>query len=417
MRQSENPGTHRAYAEDRKAPEKLADIMEAVIVDCVRTAVGKAGRGALRNTRPDDLAATVIEGLLKRHPQVEKASIDDVIVGCAMPEGESGLNMARIAALRAGLPDCVPGVTINRFCSSGLQSIAMAAERIRAGAADAILAGGAESMSMVPMTGNKFSPNPWLVDHLPEIYTSMGLTAERLHQKYKIPREEQDEFALRSHQKALQAQAEKKFEDEIVPIEVVRVELSNGRPAERLTVFQKDEGPRADTSMEALAKLKPVFHAQGTVTAGNSSQTSDGSAMALVMSDTRARDLGLKPLARFVSFAVAGVPPEIMGIGPVKAIPKALHMAGLKLSDIGLIELNEAFAVQALAVIREAGLDVEKLNVNGGAIALGHPLGCTGAKVAATLLREMERRQVRYGMVTMCIGGGQGAAGIFERIN
>jgi len=391
--------------------------MEAVIVDCVRTAVGKAGRGALKNSRPDDLAAVVIEGVLKRHPQVDKASIDDVIVGCAMPEAESGLNMARLAALRAGLPDSVPGVTINRFCSSGLQSIAMAADRIRAGGAHTILAGGAESMSLVPMTGNKFSPNPWLVDHLPETYIGMGLTAERLYRKYGISREEQDRFALRSHQNALRAQQEKKFADEIVPVDVVNVELDNGRASERLTVFQKDEGPRADTSMEALAKLKPVFHAEGTVTAGNSSQTSDGAAMALVMSEPRARELGLKPKARFVSFSVAGVPPEIMGIGPVKAIPKALDLAGLKLADVDLIELNEAFAVQALAVIREAGLDLEKLNVNGGAIALGHPLGCTGAKLTATILREMTRRQARYGMVTMCIGGGQGAAGIFERLN
>jgi acetyl-CoA acyltransferase len=390
---------------------------EAVIVDCVRTAVGKAGRGTLKNTRPDDLAAFVIEGLLKRYPQVDKSRIDDVILGCAMPEGESGLNMARISALRAGLPDSVPGVTVNRFCSSGLQSIAMAAERIRAGGADTILAGGTESMSMLPMTGNKFSPNPWLVDHLPEIYISMGLTAERVYRKYGISREEQDKFSLRSHQNALRAQEEKKFDDEIVSVEVLTVALDNGRPSERLTVFEKDEGPRADTSIDALAKLKPVFHAEGTVTAGNSSQTSDGAAMALVMSESRAHELGLKPVARFVSFAVAGVPPEIMGIGPVKAIPKALEMAGLTLADIGVVELNEAFAVQALAVIREAGLNLETLNVNGGAIALGHPLGCTGAKLTATILREMSRRQAHYGMVTMCIGGGQGAAGIFERLN
>ena len=390
---------------------------EAVIVDCVRTAVGKAGRGTLKNTRPDDLAAFVMEGLLKRYPQVDKDNIDDVILGCAMPEAESGLNMARIAAFRAGLPDSVPGVTINRFCSSGLQSIAMAAERIRAGGADTILAGGTESMSMLPMTGNKFSPNPWMVDHLPEIYISMGLTAERVYQKYGISRQDQDEFSFRSHQNALRAQVQNKFDEEIVPIEVAAIALEEGRPVERLTIFHKDEGPRADTSMEALGKLKPVFHAEGTVTAGNSSQTSDGAAMALVMSDTRARELGLKPMARFVSFAVAGVPPEIMGIGPVKAIPKALDMAGLKLTDIGVVELNEAFAVQALAVIREAGLNLDTLNVNGGAIALGHPLGCTGAKLTATILREMARRQARYGMVTMCIGGGQGAAGIFERLN
>jgi acetyl-CoA acyltransferase len=389
---------------------------EAVIVDCVRTAVGKAGRGTLKNTRPDDLAAAAINGLLKRYSQVAPEQVEDVILGCAMPEAESGLNVARIAAMRAGLPDAVPGVTINRFCSSGLQSIAMAAERIRAGGADIILAGGAESMSMVPMTGNKFSPNPWLVDHLPQVYISMGLTAERIYRKYGISREEQDQFSLRSHQNALKAQAEGRFDEEIVPVEVTEVVMANGKPAARATNFNKDEGPRADTSLEALGKLKPVFHAQGTVTAGNSSQTSDGAAMALVMSETRARELGLQPLARFVSFAVAGVPPEIMGIGPVKAIPKALALAGLKLSDIGVIELNEAFAVQALAVIREAGLNLEILNVNGGAIALGHPLGCTGAKLTATILREMRRRQARYGMVTMCIGGGQGAAGIFERL-
>ena len=390
---------------------------EAVIVDCVRTAVGKAGRGALRNTRPDDLAAFAMEGLLGRFPQVSRDEIDDVILGCAMPEAESGVNVARIAALRAGLPDSTPGVTINRFCSSGLQSIAMAADRIRAGGAEVILAGGTESMSMLPMTGNKFSPNPWLVDRLPQIYISMGLTAECVYQKYGISREDQDRFSLRSHHNALAAQAQKKFDDEIVPVEVRTTVLEQGRPAERKAIFNQDEGPRADTSMEALGKLKPVFHAEGTVTAGNSSQTSDGAAMALVMSDHRARALGLKPMARFVSFAVAGVAPEVMGLGPVKAIPKALAMAGLNLGDIGVVELNEAFAVQALAVIREAGLDLETVNLNGGAIALGHPLGCTGAKLTATILREMARRQARYGMVTMCIGGGQGAAGIFERLN
>ena len=390
---------------------------EAVIVDCVRTAVGKAGRGSLKNMRPDDLAAFAIQGLLERHPQVGKAAIDDVILGCAMPEAESGLNMARIAALRAGLPDSVPAVTINRFCSSGLQSIAMAAERIRSGGAEIVIAGGAESMSMMPMAGNKFSPNPWMVDHLPEIYISMGLTAERVSKQWDVSREYQDQFALRSHQNALRAQAEQRFDDEIVPVDVESAALENGIRAARKIVFRRDEGPRADTSLEALAKLKPVFHAAGSVTAGNSSQTSDGAAAALVMSDARARELGLKPMARFVSFAVAGVAPEIMGIGPVEAIPKALKMAGLKLSDIGLIELNEAFAAQALAVIRQAGLDPEIVNVNGGAIALGHPLGCTGAKLTATILREMQRRGVRYGMVTMCIGGGQGAAGIFERLN
>jgi acetyl-CoA acyltransferase len=390
---------------------------EAVIVDCVRTAVGKAGRGALKNTRPDDLAAFAIQDLLKRHPQVSKADVDDVILGCAMPEGEAGLNMARIAALRAGLPDSVPGVTINRFCASGLQSIAMAADRIRAGAAEIIIAGGAESMSMVPMTGNKFTANPWMVDHLPEIYMSMGLTAECVYQKYGITREDQDRFAFASHQRALAAQAAGKFDDEIAAVEIENTVLEDGRPMTRKTVFRKDEGPRADTSIEALAKLKPVFHATGTVTAGNSSQTSDGAAAALVMSQAKASELGLRPKARFVSFAVTGVPPEIMGMGPVTAIPKALKMAGLTLAEIGLVELNEAFAAQALAVIREAGLDPETLNVNGGAIALGHPLGCTGAKLTATILREMARRQTRYGMVTMCVGGGQGAAGIFERLD
>src|SRR5579863_3690836 len=390
---------------------------DAVIIDCVRTAVGKAGRGTLKNTRPDDLAAFVIQELLKRHQQVAGADIDDVILGCAMPEGEAGLNMARIAALRAGMPDSVPGVTINRFCASGLQSIAMAADRIRSGGAEVIIAGGTESMSMVPMAGNKFSANPWMVDHLPEIYMSMGLTAECVYQKYGISREDQDLFALASHQKALAAQAAGKFDDEIVALEIENTVLEEGRPATRRVTFRKDEGPRADTSIEALAKLKPVFHAGGTVSAGNSSQTSDGAAAALLMSDTKARELGLKPKARFVSFATAGVAPEIMGIGPVYAIPRALAMAGLKLQDIGVIELNEAFAVQALAVIRQAGLNQALVNPNGGAIALGHPLGCTGAKLTATILREMERRGSRYGMVTMCIGGGQGAAGIFERLN
>ena len=373
---------------------------EAVIVDCLRTPVGKAPRGSLRNTRPDDMAAHIIEALLHRHPVVEPEQIDDVILGCAMPEAESGMNMARVAALRAGLPDAVPGMTINRFCSSGLQSIAMAADRIRAGSADVIIAGGSESMSLIPMGGNKFAPNPAVVDSRPEIYMSMGLTAEKLQQKYNISRDDQDAFALRSHQNALRAQAEGRFTDELVPI--------NG--------LDRDEGPRADTSAEALAKLKPVFHAKGTVTAGNSSQTSDGAAAALVMSDRKARELGLKPMARFVSFAVAGVAPEIMGIGPVEAIPKALRAVGLKLDAIDIIELNEAFAVQALAVMRSAELDPERVNVNGGAIALGHPLGCTGAKLTATILREMRRRNSRYGLVTMCVGGGQGAAGIFERL-
>lgn len=380
--------------------------MEAVILDCLRTPVGKAPKGTLRNTRPDDLAAIVIRRLMEKHPAIAPEEIDDVILGCAMPEAESGMNVARIAALRAGLPDSVPGITINRFCSSGLQAIAMAADRIRSGGAQIIIAGGAESLSMIPMAGNKFAPNPWMVDHLPQIYMGMGLTAEQVQKKYGITRQDADQFAYRSHQHALHAQAAGKFDDEMVPVPLG----PNG------AMFTKDEGPRADTSPEALAKLKPVFQSDGTVTAGNSSQTSDGAAAAIVMSDKKAKELGLKPMARFVSFAVAGVPPEIMGIGPVVAIPKALALAGLKKDDIGVIELNEAFAVQALAVIRKAGLDLDRVNPNGGAIALGHPLGCTGAKLTATILREMHRKDTRYGMVTMCVGGGQGAAGIFENL-
>lgn len=386
---------------------------QAVVVDCLRTAVGKSGRGTLKNTRPDDMAAAVIRRLLEKYREVAPDEVDDVILGCAMPEAESGMNMARIAGLRAGLPDMVPGVTINRFCSSGLQAIAMAADRIRSGSAQIIFAGGAESMSMIPMSGNKFAPNPWLVDNHPQIYMGMGLTAEEVQRKYNISREDQDRFAYRSHQNALNAQAAGKFQEEIVSLGVSTVTVDG----EKKTVFEKDEGPRADTSLEALAKLRPVFDAAGSVTAGNSSQTSDGAAVALVMSESKAQELGLKPMARFVSFAVAGVPPEIMGIGPVVAIPKALALAGLKLDDIDVIELNEAFAVQALAVIRQAGIDPDKVNLNGGAIALGHPLGCTGAKLTATILRELKRRGSRYGMVTMCVGGGQGAAGIFESLN
>ncbi len=385
---------------------------EAVIIDCLRTAVGKAPRGALRLTRPDDMAATVIRALLAKYPSVPTDEIDDVILGCAMPEAESGTNMARIAALRAGLPDQVPGVTINRFCSSGLQSIAMAAAQIRSGGAQIILAGGAESMSLIPGGGHYFAPNPWLVDHRPETYIAMGLTAENVRTKYKVSREDADAFSYRSHQNALRAQAEGLFDDEIVPLELSTTTLEGTVK----TVFAKDEGPRADTSAAALAKLKPVFHVEGAVTAGNSSQTSDGASIALVMSAERADELGLKPKARFVSFATGGVPPEIMGIGPVVAIPKALALAGLKMEDIGVIELNEAFACQALAVMRQGGLNPEVVNPNGGAVALGHPLGATGAKLTATILREMDRRQHRYGMVTMCVGGGQGAAGIFERL-
>ncbi|MBL0157109.1 MAG: acetyl-CoA C-acyltransferase [Bryobacterales bacterium] len=373
---------------------------QAVLIDCLRTPAGKAPRGGLRLTRPDDLGAAVFRALTDKYPQVPKDQIDDVILGCAMPEGEQGMNLARISALAAGLPVTVPAVTINRFCSSGLQAIAMAAEKIRSGGAEIVLAGGAESMSMVPVGGNKFAPNPRLALEWPEIYISMGLTAENLQRRYGITREEQDAFAYRSHQNALAAQSGGRFDDELVAV----------------AGLAKDEGPRADTTLEALAKLKPVFHARGTVTAGNASQTSDGAAAAIVMSDGRAKKLGLQPMARFVSFAVAGCAPEVMGIGPVEAIPKALRLAGLQLSDIGLIELNEAFAVQALAVIREAGLNPDIVNVNGGAVALGHPLGCTGAKLTATILREMKRRNVRFGMVTMCIGGGQGAAGILENL-
>jgi acetyl-CoA acyltransferase len=373
---------------------------EAFIIDCVRTPVGKAPKGSLRLTRPDDLAAAALRGLLERHPQLPVDAIDDVILGCAMPEGEQGMNLARIAALAAGLPVETPALTINRFCSSGLQAIAMAVDRIRAGGAHAILAGGAESMSMVPMAGYQFAPNPRLVDEWPEIYISMGLTAERVQQRCGISREEQDAFALRSHQLALAAQQAGHFDDELIP----------------LPALARDEGPRADTSLEALAKLRPAFHARGTVTAGNASQMSDGAAAALIVSEDRARALGLTPMARLVSFAVAGIAPEIMGLGPVHAIPRALAMANLTLDDIGVIELNEAFAVQALGVIREAGLDPDKVNIHGGAIALGHPLGCTGAKLTATILRAMRRGGHRYGMVTMCIGGGQGAAGILEAL-
>ncbi len=387
---------------------------EAVIIDCLRTPIGKAPRGRLRNMRPDDLAAIVIGALREKYPQVPAGEIDDVILGCAMPEAEAGMNLARIAALRAGLPDIVPGVTINRFCSSGLQAIAMAADRIQAGGARIIVAGGAESMSMLPMFGHNQSPNPALVAERPGIYLSMGLTAERVRKRFGISREEQDAFAYRSHQQALQAQSAGRFDEEIVPVKVEIKSVAGGKPRTQYTVVMQDEGPRADTSIERLAKLPPVFEAGGTVTAGNSSQMSDGAAAALVMSPGRAAELGLKPMARYLSFAVAGVPPEIMGIGPAVAIPKALAMAGLKLADIGLIELNEAFAAQALAVIRLLGLEMDRLNVNGGAIALGHPLGCTGAKLTATLLYEMRRRRVRYGMAAMCVGGGQGAAGIFE---
>ncbi|MGH9528842.1 MAG: thiolase family protein [Terriglobales bacterium] len=389
---------------------------EVVLVSSVRTPVGRAFKGTLRATRPDELAAIAIKGTLERVPQLEPKEIEDVIIGCAMPEAEQGMNVARIASLRAGLPVEVSAMTINRFCSSGLQAIAMAAERIMSGGAEIILAGGAESMSMIPMGGHKISPNPWLVEHYPDAYLSMGLTAERLAQRFGITREMSDEFSFRSHQKALAAIQSGKFEEETVSVPVSFTTPNGSKTQWQEIIFKSDEGPRADTSLEALLSLKPAFHAKGTVTAGNSSQMSDGAAAALVMSAERAKTLGIKPLARYVAFATAGYKPEEMGLGPVFAIPKALKMAGLKLSDIDVIELNEAFAAQSLAVIKEAGLDPERVNPNGGAIALGHPLGCTGAKLTATIIRELKRRNGRYGMVTMCVGGGMGAAGVFERI-
>jgi acetyl-CoA acyltransferase len=390
---------------------------EAVIVSAVRTAVGKAGRGSLATTRPDDLAATAITGALAKVPELDPNEIEDVILGCAMPEAEQGMNVARIAALRAGLPVTSSAMTVNRFCASGLQSIAMAAERIRSGSAEVIVAGGTESMSMVPMGGNKVSANPWLVEHYANSYLSMGLTAERVAKHYNITRDQADTFALGSHHKALRAVTDHRFENEIVPVTVTYSTNGSSKPKLATREFTADEGPRADTSAEALAKLKPAFHAQGTVTAGNSSQTSDGAAAAIVMSETRAKELGLKPLARFVAFATAGCLPEEMGIGPVHAVPKALKQAGLTLDEIDLIELNEAFAAQSLAVMQELDLDPEKVNINGGAIALGHPLGCTGAKLTATILNSLRLFKAKYGLVTMCVGGGMGAAGIFESIH
>lgn len=392
---------------------------EAYIVSATRTAVGKANRGTLRNTRPDDTAAAVIAELLKRTPQIDPKEIDDVIIGCAFPEGEQGMNFARIASLRAGLPHEVPATTINRFCSSGLQSIAFASERIMCGHADAIIAGGAESMSLVPMGGNKVAANPYMVEHLPDIYLGMGLTAENVAKRYNITREMQDKWSLRSHQRAVAAIKEGKFKDEIVPLKIVEKTIDEkGKRKTKEIVFDTDEGPRADTSLEKLQALKPVFVAEnGTVTAGNSSQTSDGAAAVIVMSKEKMQSLGLKPMARFVSFALGGVHPDEMGIGPVKAIPKALKMAGLSLDQIDLIELNEAFASQAYYVIKHLGMNEEKVNVNGGAIALGHPLGCSGAKLTVQILNEAKRRKARYGLVTMCVGGGMGAAGVFEFLN
>jgi acetyl-CoA acyltransferase len=390
---------------------------DAVIVSAVRTAVGKAPKGTLKDTRPDEMGAAVIREAIARVEGLELSEIEDVIMGCAMPEAEQGMNTARAAAIRAGLPVETSAMTINRFCSSGLQSIAIAADKIRTGGAEVIVAGGLETMSMIPMGGHIIRPNPYLVEHYPDFYLNMGLATENVARKYEVSREEQDAFALQSHRRAQAALDEGKFKDETVPLTVTFEELDEkGRKQKREVVFDKDEGVRRDSSVEGLAKLKPAFHVKGTITAGNASQMSDGAAAAVVMSDARARELGLKPMARFLAYATAGCPPEEMGIGPVFAIPKALKIAGLTLDQIDVIELNEAFAAQSLAVIKELGLDQEKVNVNGGAIALGHPLGCTGAKLTATILRELERRNGRYGMVTMCVGGGMGAAGIFERI-
>ena len=391
---------------------------EAVIVSAVRTAVGKAPRGTLKDTRPDEMAAAVIKEAVARVGGLEPADIEDVVMGCALPEAEQGLNVARIAALRAGLPDTVAGQTVNRFCSSGLQAIATASEHIMTGFSEVAVAGGTESMSLMPgQAGHDFAPNPYLVDHWPDVYLSMGLTAENVARKFSVSREDQDDYAYHSHRRAADAIRSGKFTEEILPLTVTRWESNgDGRPTATPVTFATDEGVRHDTSPEALAKLKPVFAKDGVVTAGNSSQTSDGAAAVVVMSADRARSLGLHPLGVFRAFAVAGVAPEIMGIGPVEAVPKAIRLAGLRLDDIDLIELNEAFASQTLAVIRELGLDPDRVNVNGGAIALGHPLGCTGAKLTATLPYELRRRNARYGLVTMCIGGGMGAAGVFERV-
>src|SRR5437868_2100396 len=390
---------------------------EVVIASSVRTPVGRAFKGTLRATRPDDLAAAVIRGALERVPQLDVREIEDVILGCAMPEAEQGMNVARIASLRAGLPVECSAMTINRFCSSGLQAIALAADRIASGAAEIMVAGGTESMSMIPMGGHKVSANPWLVANYPDAYLSMGLTAERLAQRFGITREQSDDFSLQSHQKALAAIAAGKFDEECVPVPVSFTTPNGSKPKRTDIVFKMDEGPRADTTVEALLGLKPAFHAKGTVTAGNSSQMSDGAAASVVMSAEKAKALGIKPLARFVGFATAGYKPEEMGLGPVYAIPKALKLAGLKLEQIDVFELNEAFAAQSLAVIKEAGLDMSRVNPNGGAVALGHPLGCTGAKLTATIIRELKRRNGKYGIVTMCVGGGMGAAGIFENLN
>lgn len=390
---------------------------EAVIVAGARTAVGKSKRGTTRNWRSDEMAAAVIVRLLSEAEGLDPAEIDDVIIGCAMPEGAQGLNFARTIALRAGLPESTPGMTVNRFCSSGLQTIAMAAERIIANGADVIIAGGAETMSLVPMTGFRVNPNPYMVDNQPEVYMGMGLTAEKVAEEFEVSRQAQDEFALRSHQKAAAALASGAFVDQIVPIQIEEVSL-NGDAVRRETVlFDTDEHVRHDTSLEALAKLRPVFRQGGTVTAGNSSPLSDGAAAVIVMERQKAESLGLRPILRFAGYNVGGVRPEIMGVGPVAAVPRLLARTGTTLENIDLIELNEAFAAQAVAVVRELDFDEERLNVNGGAIALGHPLGCTGAKLTVQLMYEMQRRDASLGMVTMCIGGGMGAAGLFERLN
>ena len=389
---------------------------EAVVVSAVRTAVGKAPRGILKDTRPDDIAAIVIKEAMARAPGLNIEEVDDFVLGCAFPESDQGLNLARVVAMRAGFPHTLPGQTVNRFCSSGLQAIATAAYEIMVGAAEVMIAGGVEFMSQVPIMGLTPSPNPYLVEHNPQIYTSMGLTAENVAEKFGVSREEQDRFALLSHQKAAKAIKEGKFKEEIIPIPAkVKETKEDGTVVVREVIFDTDEGVRYDASLEGMASLKSVFKAKGTVTAGNSSQTSDGAAAVVLMSREKAEALKLKPMAAFRSFAVAGVPPEVMGIGPAYAVPKALKKAGLAIKDIGLVELNEAFASQALYVIRELGLNPDIVNVNGGAVAMGHPLGCTGAKLTTTLLYEMRRRKVRYGLVTMCIGGGMGAAGIFER--
>ena len=390
---------------------------DAVITSAVRTPVGKAPKGTLRTTRPDEMAAVTIQAVLQQSSGLEASEIDDVIIGCAMPEAEQGMNVARIASLRAGIPVETSAVTINRFCSSGLQSIAYAAERIMVGAADTIIAGGTESMSLVPMGGHKIAPNPELVQHYPDVYLSTGLVAENHARDSSISREEQDTYALRSHQRALSAITEGRFTNETIPVAVnIANTNSDGVPAIEQVTFATDEGPRSDTSLEVLGTLRPAFHINGSVTAGNSSQMSDGAAAVVVTTAERAKLAGLKPLARFVTYATAGVKPELFGLGPVPAMQKALKRAGLTIDDIDLVELNEAFAAQVLACLREFPIDENRLNVNGGAIALGHPLGCTGAKLTTTLLHELKRRDGRYGMVTMCVGGGMGAAGIFERI-